>query len=205
MKKLSVLLLAICLFASCNNEGLMVNGSWENFGHKFDNTELSAFDVLCSEPDFWTGPYTSTYFYTEPDGKGKCYHSDEDIDASASTDYRFSLTSEKITFYQHVFVEGPDVPPYYTEYALIESDDDIFVFESIDASVMPANFYIKILDYDNDYILIETNKGGIITGDIDYKYSIILLERGTPYKSDWKDDYVSYEEYREYIIENYGR
>lgn len=199
MRKILLLLVAMCAFISCNNEGLGVNDSWEKFGHEFDKTDLSAFEVLCSEPDFWTGPFSSTYFYTEPNGKGKCYHSDETPDASASTDYRFSITPNKITFYYINHSITPSAPPYYVEYSLLESNDDTFVFEGFALDGESTNFYIKILDYDIDYVLIETNKGGIINGDIDYKYSIILLERGDPYKSDWKDDYVTYDEYKEYI------
>lgn len=205
MKKLlyfmlaAIMFVAMCTFISCNDEGLGINGYWEMFGHNFDNTELSAFEVLCSEPNFWTGPHSSTYFYTEPNGKGKCHHDDENPVASGTTDYRFSITSNKITFYHTNHSVTPTAPSYYVEYSLSESYDDTFVFEGAELNGEYKNFYIKILDYDEDNILIETNKGGIIIGDIDYKYSVILLERGKPYKSDWKDDYVTYEEYKEYM------
>ena len=192
--KIIALLLVMCAFISCNNECIEVNDIWGNFGYEFAETEFSAFEVLSPEKDYWTGPYTSTYFYTDPDGKGECYHSDETPATSTSTDYRFSFAPDKIIFYQSNFTYGP-ISPYYTEYPLIESNENTFIFERFFPDGTPANFYIRVLDYDDNNILIETNKNWLIANDIEYKYSIILLERGNPTDSNWKDRYVSYEEY----------
>ena len=63
MKKLSALLFAICLFASCQKYNL-----WDEEGYKFKHTNLSALEVLTSA-QLWSDNYMERYFFTEPDGK----------------------------------------------------------------------------------------------------------------------------------------
>lgn len=81
---------------------------------------------------------------------------------------------------------------YYRESALIKINDSLYHYDD-------GETYIKILDYDEENVLIETNRFKTIHNDVEYPYSTILLDKPESLSPKWKDNYLTYDEYLEFM------
>ena len=176
------------MFASCNS---LFDEPW-GIGSKFGKTNLSAIEVL-SSAEAWRG--VDVYYYTEPDGKGDKYHSGDPSKYDGGSAILYAFTPNSITSY--VYVDA--VPAiYYIESALENIDGKMFRYK------FPyKESYIKILDYDEENVLIETNGMQCLRNDITYDYAIVHFKKHDA-KPGWKDNYLSYEEYVE-LLKELGR
>lgn len=186
MKKLSVLLLAICLFVSCNNKDIDIDKALGKNRYKFAETNLSAIEVL-SSAELWQ--CVNFCFYTKPDGKGKKMDPSKYVGFSVP---RYAFTSDTMTSY--LFVSS--IPyRYYVEHPLEIVDDNMLLYDADHKD----DIYIKILDYDEEVVYIETNgyRSFSPDDDIEYGYARMYLKRSKFYYGE-KDTYHTYEEYLKY-------
>ena len=189
MKKLSALLLAICLFTSCQKYNL-----WDEEGYKFKHTNLSALEVLTSA-ELWSDNYLERYFFTEPDGKGEQFKPDPElgqIPSGGQLSIILSATADKLRFYY----SDSAMPPfykYYVEYDIVEVDKNRIVY----ANDAGETLSWKIVKYDEDKILIESDRMGYHFADTGYPYCRTILHKRTPADENWEEVYISYEEYIE--------
>ena len=188
MKKYLYILFVASLLASCNS---LFDEPW-GISSEFEKTNLSAIEVL-SSAEAWRG--VDIYYYTEPGGKGEKYHQGDPSKLYGGPVPLYAFTPNSITSY--VYVDA--VPAiYYIESALENVDGNMFRYKFLyDES------YMKILDYDEENILIETNGQQLIRNDITYDYAIIHFKQFDA-KPGWKDNYLSYEEYVE-LLKELGR
>lgn len=189
MKKLSALLLAICLFASCQKYNL-----WDEEGYKFKHTNLSAMEVLTSA-QLWSDNYLERYFFTEPDGKGEQFKPDPElgqIPTGGQLNVIFSVSDDKLRFY---YTDSGSIPflKYYDECPIVEVDKDRIVY----TNRVGEELSWKIVKYDEDKILIESDRMGYHFTDTDYPYCRTILHKRTPEDENWEQEYLSFEEYIE--------
>lgn len=190
MKKYLYILFATCLFSSCNNDNLF-DDPW-GISSEFEKTNLSAIEVL-SSAEAWRG--VDIYHYTEPDGKGEKYHAGDPSDLDGGYVPLYAFTPNSITSY--VYVDA--VPAiYYIESALENVDGNMFRYK-----FLHDESYMKILDYDEENVLIETNGMQCLRNDITYDYAIVHFKKHDA-KPGWKDNYLTYEEYVE-LLKELGR
>lgn len=177
MKKLFVLLLCAGFFTACEKETL---------GYEFEKTNLSAIEVLCSA-ELWRG--VDITYYTEPDAKGNKHYFGDPGSYDGAPYPLYSFTSDVITIYSNIMA----IPiSYYRESALVKIDDSLYHYDD-------GETYIKILDYDEENVLIETNRFKTIHNDVEYPYSTILLDKPESLSPKWKDNYLTYDEYLEFM------
>ena len=185
MKKLSYILLSVCLFVACNHRDIDLDKLLSNNRYKFAETNLSAIEVL-SSAELWT--IANMYYYTKPDGKGK----KKDLSKYDGFSLpRYTFTPDTITTY----VFNSSIPyHYYVEHPLKIVDDNRFLYDD--------DVYIKILDYDEEIVYIETNAFRSYSPDdnIEYGYTRMYLKRSKFYYGE-KDAYHTYEEYQEFLEE----
>ena len=190
MKKYLYILFATCLFSSCNNDNLF-DDPW-GISSEFEKTNLSAIEVL-SSAEAWRG--VELYYYTETNGKGDKYHLEDPSELLGISEPIYVFTPNTITSYEY---DGSIPAIYYIESALENVDGKMFRYKFLyDES------YMKVLDYDEENVLIETNGHQLIRNDITYDYAIIHFKQFDA-KPGWKDKYLTYEEYVE-LLKELGR
>lgn len=185
MKKCLYILFATCLFSSCNNDNLF-DDPW-GISSKFEKTNLSAIEVL-SSAEAWRG--SDIYYYTEPNGKGEKYHMGDPSKLEGGSVPLYAFTPNSIISYVY---DGAVPAIYYIESALENVDGKMFRYKFLyDES------YMKVLDYDEENVLIETNGRRLIRNDIKYEYAIIHFKIHDV-KPGWDDHYITYEEYLKHL------
>lgn len=192
MKRL-ILVLFVCLFIACNNNDIGVEIPFDD-KYKFAETELSVLEVM-SMAEYWRAPSEEIQYYTEPNGQGECFYPNDIALGGVPLDI-FSVSMGNLRFY-HLETSVPQVLPsyYYDLPATIEGDMILF------KNIVGDDYYFKILDYDETKILVESNYVSTTRAGLEYPYSIFVLQKGYSTTSDWKDRYVSYEEYLKAIEE----
>lgn len=185
MKKTIFLMSSILLFSACNNEDLDLDAPWNNGEIEFAETDLSVKEVL-SSAEFWIDNYTDRYFYTEPNGKGESLHPDE-YPLGGDVSLFFSIISGNIRLYTSA--NPPMFIGYYTDHPIKEISKDKIIFNNGVKDVC-----LKVLDYDEASVLIEAYDY-LNFMHPDFPYCITVLKRGTPSNPNWKDEFLSYEEY----------
>ena len=195
MKRYFYILIAACLFVSCNNDSLF-DEHWGGITSEFEETNLSFVDVM-SSADLWSTSFYDVYHYTEPNGKGKCY-SYESIPSGGSFS-SIALLLDNLRFYHHDSPVPGIVPYYYQDISCSIEGDKILFNQVVLTGFNPETgeereCYYKILDYDESNILIETNSLFTERDGVKYPYAIMLLRKGTPEDPNWRDKYVTKEE-----------
>ena len=172
------------LLAACDKDDVGTDNPWSNGEYEFAETNLSAMEVL-SSTDLWIA--VDIYYYTEPDGKGDKFYYGNPGSYDGGGFPLYSFTPKFLTTYN----DNLAIPVrYYIDYALEEVDENMYLYND-------GKEYIKILDYDEKSVLIETNAFLTTRNDVTYKYSTILLEKKEMLDPNWRDNYISYEEYWE--------
>lgn len=183
MKKLFVLLLCAGFFTACSED------YWDDFDTDFEKTNRSAIEVLRSAK-YWND--AQTYFYTEPNGKGKgisLSKAYEGILGGPIGDYDFSVIDDVIRFYVYIRTSTPFLPNYYVDNQLELIDDRTI---SIHYNYSGYESRIKILEYDDTKVLIERS-ATLERDGITYPYQITLLRKEK--EENFLDDFVSMDEY----------
>lgn len=190
MKRVVVFLLFAMTLIACNNEGLRGDNPFGD-KYKFAKTNLSAIEVLCLA-DAWKG--ADFCFYTEPDGKGKKKY----YDPSEYVGFSLPLwvfTFNTITSYG-IYSSIPI--SYYVENPLEIVDDNMLLYDADHKD----DIYIKILDYDEETVYIETNGYHSFSpdDDIEYGYARMYLKK-REFTDEDKEKYRSKEELDQFLEE----
>lgn len=189
MKKLFVLLMCAGFFTACNNYQIY-DDNWENAISGLEQTDLSITEVMQSADCWKAWPR----YYTQPNGKGEEYQfgdiqEDGTVVVSGLNSRVYAFEGDHLRVYAKS--SHPSVPHCYYDLEMSEIVDNKF-------SVGESRW--KIIDYDDDNILVETeNFNSKSLNGIDYPYSIILFSKLHQSDPNWKDKYLPPEEYEEAI------
>lgn len=212
MKKYLYILFTVSLFTSCNNDNL-----FDKYGGEFDvefaETNLSFIEVM-SSADYWGITSIHDIFYsTAPNGKGERFYYKDDYSnvpvGGGSIFPIFSVLLENLRFYHKESAFPGIMPDYYMDKPYRIEDNKILFTSTRVVSVEPPQTpedhehyvyedyeaYFKILEHDETNILIETNYTGKISEGVSYPYAIVLLHKQMPEDTNWRDNYVSFDEY----------
>lgn len=191
MKKI-IFVLLIGLLMSCNNDDLGFENMWEDIKNEMGETDLTVMEVLSSISSTEVWMPSVICYYTEPDMQGEmCEVGNEQYERGERPSY-YTFSRDMVTRYVGTLIP---YPCYYIQNAFTKVDDNTYTFGN------DGEYYWKIISYDETKLLIEGNTHSAFLGGIDYGYSTIVLERGTPSNPDWKDSYLTYEEFLE-LMEN---
>ncbi len=180
-----VLLLSIMLFVGCNNSDMGIDNLNTDYEYEFADTEFSVMEVLTSA-EGWHIPMNGRCYYTEPDGQGEM-HKVPQGDWVGGGGKIYSFSEGMMTTYVN---SDPPKPDYFRQRTFTKEGDDRYVFGD------NGEFYWKILDYDEDKFYIECNVIHGYVGGVYYPYTrCFLIKNDFSAKPNWKDRYVSYEEY----------
>ena len=184
MRKLICLFFTACLFASCN-DGILFDDYLNELGYEFEETNLSALDVLTSA-DYWEDNYLENVYSTKPNCEGKVYKpKDHLMPVGGSHKTTISVTLDRIRFY-NIDSSGILSAPYnhyYSDSPIAHIDNNEIVFES-------GNVW-KIVRYDEKKIVLDIHMPDFQFGGDHYPYGRIILHKKT---GRLDDKYVSYEE-----------
>ena len=184
MRRLFIGLFAVTTFLGCNKE---------DYPNDVIRTLASA--------DFWLE--YETFVYSEPNGEGEILsHIDPNLPL-------FGHSYEKITFSNRVlarYIYAGQWPAYYhKEYVMKQVGDDPLNYKLITPD---GEFSFKILEYDGENLKAEYNyipgyrKDEVNGGYVEVcRYRITHFKKTIPNDPNWKDKYISEEEY----LEKYGK
>lgn len=218
MKKIFVLMLALISFVGCNNDGdididIEMPSMWDEIEMKMEETDLSALEVLKSA-DYWQA--TKIYYYTLPNAEGE-ERCSQDVElyggyrgAGGDLSERFNIISDNIIrFYRymgHPFTcDEHRMPNIYWDFDL-EMEDNIIM--SVKGNQYPLEddktFSFKVIAYDENSVLIESNLWYIITSNpkMTYPYGRFLFERQTVESPDWFDQFEDRDAFYKWHEEN---
>ena len=177
---------------SCNNDDLGFENMWEDIKTEMGETDLTVMEVLSSISSTEVWMPSVICYYTEPDMQGEmCEVGNEQYERGARPSY-YTFSRDMVTRYVGTLIP---YPCYYIQNAFTKVDDNTYTFGN------DGEYYWKIISYDETKLLIEGNTHSAFLGGIYYGYSTIVLKRGTPSNPDWKDSYLTYEEFLE-LMEN---
>ena len=184
MRRLFIGLFAVATFLGCSKE---------DYPNGVIRTLASA--------DFWYE--YETFVYSEPNGKGEMLsHIDPNIPLLGYSYEKFSIANGVFTRYIYM---GNWPAYYYKEYVMKQVGDDPLHYKLITAD---GEFYFKILEYDSENLKAEYNYvHGYRKDEVSGEYVKVERYRRTHFKKqisidpNWKDKYISEEEY----IEKYGK
>ena len=216
MKKIFVLMLALISFVGCNNDGdididIEMPSMWDEIEMKMEKTDLSALEVLKSA-DYWQA--TKIYYYTLPNAEGE-ERCSQDVElnggyrgAGGDLTERFNIISDnKIRFYRymgHPFTcDEHRMPNIYW-------DCDLEIVDNTITSVTGSQSYydddktysFKIIAYDENSVLIESNFWSMFASKIAYPYGRLLFERQTVESPDWFDQFEDRDAFYKWHEEN---
>lgn len=191
MKRIIIIIIMVSImsFIGCSKEDEGQN-LWENIITTMSESQFSAMEIMIAA-DFWTE--VRTHHYTEPNGKGDEY-------ISFDGESQDGQTLKTIAFKNNQFIKYISNTaihrPYYVNYSMDIVGEDMYSLKNESISG-----YFKILAYDDNNLIIETDLFSIIksssNGNRSYPYSIIHFKRQFAQSPDWADKYVSYDEYLE--------
>ncbi len=175
---------------SCSNDDLGFENPWEDIKNEMGETELTIMEVLSSISSTEVWMPSVVCYYTEPDMQGEmCEIGDVQYDTGTRPSY-YTFSKDMVTRYVGTVIPHPS---YYIQETFTKVDDNTYTFGN------DGEYYWKIISYDETQLLIEGNTHNIFKEGVYYNYSTIVLKRGTPSKSDWKDGYLTYDEYLEFM------
>ncbi len=174
------------LLAACNKDDVGTDNPWSNGEYEFVETDLTAMEIL-SSAEGWSG--VDVCYYTEPDRKGDKYYNGDPGMNDGGVRPLYAFSPDVLTMY----ISNLSIPvAYYVDVPLAKIDDSLYQYDD-------GETYIKILGYDEENVLIETNSLKVTCNDVEYRYSTILLKKHKPSSTDWKKGYLSYDEYLEFM------
>ncbi|MBO4993286.1 MAG: hypothetical protein J6C60_03405 [Alistipes sp.] len=180
------------LLAACDKDDVGTDNPWSNGEYEFAETDLTVMEVLSSISSTEVWMPSVICYYTEPDMQGEMCEVGMNNMLSGERPSYYTFSRDMVTRYVGTLIP---YPCYYIQNAFTKVDDNTYTFGN------DGEYYWKIISYDETKLLIEGNTHSAFLGGIYYGYSTIVLKRGTPSNPDWKDSYLTYEEFLE-LMEN---
>ena len=178
---------AVLLFVGCNNVSIDMGAVRFHEGFEFEGTNLTVMEVLSSAKDGWY--WTRLYHTTEPDGKGERHDHDPNLGWVGGTSSPIYTFSGDVRMSYEICRGVNPMIYYYKHESFTNEGDSKYVFGE------DNEYYWKIIDYDKDKLLIESNALRLYAGGVNYGYATLILKKNIPEDPNWIEKSISYEEY----------
>ncbi len=180
------------LFTACDKENSSIYSDyWDNTINGLSETEFSATEVMQSA-DYW---FAAIKYYTEPEGKGQEYlggEVSEDGLIIAPSGARIAVYAFGENQFRTYVQMDTGEPNIFVDYEMSDVNDNSF---SVEYYGRPT--YWKILGYDDNNIVVETDFFTNTNEGVEYPYSIVHFLKANVPDDYWAHDCISSEEYKE--------